>query len=69
MILNEPNDKNNFLIELTPEQLDVLRQQYEYSDENYYVELHYSPYWKNNKDLRDDTEKTNPGYEPIGERG
>lgn len=40
---------DNFLIEVTPEQLDELRKVYQYSDEEPYVELHFSPYWKNNK--------------------
>lgn len=42
----EPTDKNNFLIELTPNQLEELRKIYRYVDDDGYVELHYSPYWK-----------------------
>lgn len=43
--MNEPHNKNNFLIEVTPEQLEELRKAYQYSDDDGYVELHYSPYW------------------------
>jgi len=43
---NTPTDKDNFLIEVTPLQLEVLREQYKYVDEEGYVEMHYSPYWK-----------------------
>lgn len=44
--MSEPHDKSNFLIEVTSEQLDELRKVYQYADEECYVELHYSPYWK-----------------------
>ena len=41
-----PHNKDNFLIEVTPEQLDELRKIYQYSDESDgYVVMHYSPYW------------------------
>lgn len=46
----QPNDKENFLIEVTPEQLGELRKIYQYVDEEGYVELHYSPYWKSLKE-------------------
>lgn len=42
----EPRDKNNFLIEVTPEVMDELNRLYMHSDEEPVVELHYSPYWK-----------------------
>ena len=42
----KPNNEENFLIELTPEQLQELRKIYVNTDEEPYVELHYSPYWK-----------------------
>jgi hypothetical protein len=45
----KPRDENNFLIEVTPEQLDELRKVYRYADEDGYVEMHYSPYWKEKK--------------------
>ena len=44
-----PSDKNNFLIEVTPEQLDELRKIYQYVDEVGYEVLHYSPYWNYKK--------------------
>lgn len=49
-----PHNESNFLIEVTPEQLDELRKIYQYVDEEGYVELHYSPYWKQNKEITDD---------------
>jgi hypothetical protein len=42
----KPSNENNFLIEVTPEQLEELRNIYKYVDDEGYVELHYSPYWK-----------------------
>jgi len=46
----KPQDENNFLIEVTPEQLDSLKNAYVYADENDgYEVLHYSPYWKGQK--------------------
>lgn len=47
----QPKNQNNFLIEVTPEQLDELRKVYKYFDEEGYEELHYSPYWKRNKEV------------------
>ncbi|MDB5422579.1 MAG: hypothetical protein JWR59_2526 [Brevundimonas sp.] len=44
--MNQPTDKNNFIIEVTSEQLDKLRDLYIYVDEEPYVDMHYSPYWK-----------------------
>ena len=49
--MNEPHNKDNFLIEVTPEQLDELRAIYRHVDEEGYVEMHYSPYWKRNKTI------------------
>lgn len=49
----KPTNPDNFLIEVTPEQLDELRGVYRYSDEECYVELHYSPYWERNKKIGD----------------
>ena len=43
--MNEPRNKSNFLIEVTPDVLDELRRLYAHSDEDPVVELHYSPYW------------------------
>lgn len=45
----KPTNAENFLIEVTPEQLDELRGVYKYSDEECYAELHYSPYWSKTK--------------------
>ncbi len=44
--MNEPRNKDNFLIEVTPEQLEELRKVYQYVDDEGYVEMHYSPYWR-----------------------
>lgn len=43
--MNEPHDKSNFLVEITPEVMDELNRLYMQSDEEPIVELHYSPYW------------------------
>ena len=47
--MNQPTNKENFLIEVTPALYDRIKQElsYEFVDEN--VELHYSPYWKEMK--------------------
>jgi hypothetical protein len=46
----KPRNENNFLIEVTPEQLDELRKAYRYAENDTgYEELHYSPYWKSTK--------------------
>ena len=45
----QPHDKNNFLIELTPTQLDSLKNAYAYADDDGYEVLHYSPYWNYKK--------------------
>ncbi len=42
----KPEDESNFLIEVTREQLDELRAIYRYVDDEGYVQMHYSPYWK-----------------------
>ena len=42
----KPRNEDNFLIEVTPEQLEELRAIYKYVDNEGYEELHYSPYWK-----------------------
>jgi hypothetical protein len=44
--MNEPRDKNNFLIEITPAVMGELNKLYMHSDTEPVVELHYSPYWK-----------------------
>lgn len=41
----KPTNEDNFLIEVTPEQLDELRSLYQYEAAEGYVEMHYSPYW------------------------
>ncbi len=45
----KPENENNFLIEVTPKQLEQLRTIYKYVDEEGYEVLHYSPYWKERK--------------------
>lgn len=45
----KPSNEKNFLIEVTPEQLEELRKIYQYVADDGYVELHYSPYWKESK--------------------
>jgi hypothetical protein len=47
----QPTNKDNFLIEVTPEQLDELRAIYRHVDDEGYVEMHYSPYWERNKHI------------------
>jgi len=42
----KPRNQDNFLIEVTPEQLDEINDRYRYVDEEGYEEMHYSPYWK-----------------------
>ena len=42
----KPRNEDNFLIEVTPEQLDEIRERYRLVDEDGYEEMHYSPYWK-----------------------
>lgn len=44
--MKKPTDENNFLIEVTNEQLDALREQYKDVGDEGYVEMHYSPYWE-----------------------
>lgn len=41
-----PQDENNYLIEVTSEQLEELRKVYRYVDDEGYEVLHYSPHWK-----------------------
>jgi len=48
--MNQPNNKENFLIEVTPEQLDKIRELHRYVDEEGYEEIHYSPYWSRLKE-------------------
>ena len=48
--MNQPRNKENFLIEVTPEQLEELRKIYRYVDEEGYEEMHYSPYWSKKDD-------------------
>ena len=43
--MNQPHDKSNFLVEITPKVMDELYRLYAQSDEHPVVELHYSPYW------------------------
>lgn len=44
--MNQPSNKENFLIEVTPEQLDTLTNLFKYVEETEgYEEIHYSPYW------------------------
>lgn len=45
-----PKNPDNFIIEVTSEQLDELRAIYKHVDEEGYEELHYSPYWKKNSE-------------------
>lgn len=42
----KPKNKNNFLIEVTPEIMDELNRMYMHSDIEPVAELHYSPYWE-----------------------
>lgn len=42
----KPRNKDNFLIEVTPEVMRELSDLYMHVDESPVVELHYSPYWK-----------------------
>lgn len=44
--MNKPHDKSNFLIEVTPEVLDELKELYRYAEDTDPYVLHYSPYWK-----------------------
>lgn len=44
--MNEPRNKENFLIEVTPEVMDELNRIYMHSDIEPVEELHFSPYWK-----------------------
>lgn len=44
--MNQPHDKNNYLIEITTEVMDELNRLYMQSDTEPVAELHYSPYWK-----------------------
>lgn len=41
-----PRNEDNFLIEVTPEVLEELKQLYRYDENPDPYELHYSPYWK-----------------------
>ena len=41
----KPTNKNNFLIEVTQEQLDYLKSLHHYDDDDGYEEMHYSPHW------------------------
>lgn len=43
--MNEPKDKKNFIIEITPEIMDELNRIYMNSDIEPVVTIHYSPYW------------------------
>lgn len=45
----QPNNPDNFLIEVTPEMMNELNQMFMGVDEEAYEVLHYSPYWKRNK--------------------
>lgn len=42
----QPRNNDNFLIEVTPEVMNELNRLYMHTDEEPIVELHYSPYWK-----------------------
>lgn len=44
--MSEPRNKDNFLIEVTPEVMDELNRLYMHVEDEPVVELHYSPYWK-----------------------
>lgn len=44
--MNRPTNEENYLIEVTPEVMDELNRMFMHVDEEPYVELHYSPYWK-----------------------
>lgn len=44
--MNEPRNKENFLIEVTPEVMDELNRIYMHSEIEPVEELHFSPYWK-----------------------
>lgn len=44
--MNQPRNKDNFLIEVTPDVLNELQKLYMNVDEEPVVETHYSPYWK-----------------------
>ncbi|MFI2837571.1 hypothetical protein [Mycolicibacterium sp. PDY-3] len=46
--MNQPKDKENYLIEVTPEVMDELNRMFMHVDEEPYVELHYSPNWSRN---------------------
>ena len=58
--MNTPHDKDNFLIEVTPEVMSELNRLYMHSDDEPVVELHYSPYWK---ELKDKDSKDTPDHE------
>lgn len=51
--MNEPRDKNNFLIEVTPDVMDALNRIYMLSDTEPVAEIHYSPYWKGQSNDQD----------------
>ena len=42
----EPTNRDNFIIEVTPEILDELNRLYMHSDTEPVVQIYYSPYWK-----------------------
>ena len=44
--MNEPHNKDNFLVEITPEVMTELNDLYRHADADPVAELHYSPYWK-----------------------
>jgi len=41
----KPKNADNFLVEITPEVMDLLNRMYMNVDEEPIVELHYSPHW------------------------
>ena len=53
----EPTNKENFLIEVTSEQLEELRAIYKYVDKEGYEVMHYSPYWKKSPPLNKTKDK------------
>ena len=54
--MSEPHNKDNFLIEVTPEVLNELKQLYLYAENPDPYELHYSPYWRTIKSQSDEAE-------------
>lgn len=46
----KPRDESNYLVEVTPEVMSEINQIWMHSDTEPIAELHFSPYWKRNKE-------------------